>query len=610
VVDSAAVQRTVSGGIAQIGDAAGVVPASDDTASFDLLALVGAALHGADATGISEAEVPRTENDVPDSEIDGVLAALLAAGRLAEIGVNAVPPQIVPEELDDPVADDESGSEGLDAVLALGEEEPTDAAHSAPETFALAVPPTLAPVPTAPSEDMAEAAETVALEAFIGPPAPKRSGRDEIAAPAAPESAVGDAVPQQIDIPAAPVDTALVAAAEGEPDVHAVPARSATAVAADVEGHDRTPAAPQTLVASAMLPRPQVDAAPSPAPGPLPPVAEDSSEQPNATEVAVAAVVSADEPTASAQAAAAPARAMQPSEAERAETVTETPDQAPAVAAAAVATAVLPQERPVRAERRRIEAAAVASADLPPPSFSAARPETPAIPPGPAFGNDPLARTLVIDAVTGEPDLDREFALRPAPSPESEVVPGTRPDIRSAFSSEIVVPHAVNASTRSAEPLPPTPLHQNAARDKAPQAVDAPASSAPVMNRAAEVLMADLRNRAVERQILSAIRQGRDEARVTLYPPQLGQVVIRLAMDGQRVRVSMRAANEAAEETLQSGEAGLRDALGRQGFELSGFDVDSRNQEEGRRSPQRPYAAPVVAARNETAGPFSIDVTA
>lgn len=606
MVESAAVQRTVSRGIAEVGDAAGVVPPSGD-ASFDLLALVGAALPGGDAATAAEVAPAKTENDVPDSEIEGVLAALLAAGRLAEAGVNAVPPQSVAVDaaVEDAMTDEDGEDAAAAIMLATDEPASEDAALVAPEAFALAgpVPQAAARVETVSAEDA-----SVPPESFIGPPAPRRPAEARIPAengarafePVAPTS---DLPVAASDLPVGPASAPLrtlesaVAPAPAEP--HADDASAPRAPEPDDLAMQ--PAAP----AVQQLPRGPVDAVAPDAPAVVPSAAPGVSAAVTNADTSGPLVATAEGATASHAAAEVPARAEERAETVRPAEVAD--DTAETPTAVAAAPAAVPQERPARTERRRGDTAAPGAIT---PNAADARSEVSAAPPAPAPapGSDPFAVLREAEMKPGDEASEMPLPVTPTQHPELEAASGPRPESRSVFASEIVVPQA--AAPRPAEPLPPAPVAQTAHQDHGPRAVDAPASAAPVMNRAAEMLMADLRNRAVERQILSAIRQGRDEARVTLYPPQLGQVVIRLAMDGQKVRVSMRATNEAAEETLQSGEAGLRDALGRQGFELSGFDVDSRNQEDGRRSPQRPYATPVVAARDESAGPFSIDVTA
>ncbi len=626
MVESAAVQRTVSRGIAEIGDAAGVVPASGD-ASFDLLALVGAALPVGEAAAEGDIAPAKTENDVPDSEIEGVLAALLAAGRLAETGVNAVPPQTVSaDSVVDDMTDEDEGEGAADMMsLASDETSPEDVAAVAPEVFALiqSVPEAIASDEAVATDDVPVSTEAVDPEAFIGPPAPRRlaesavfaqsDGRAaEAAAPQAELSAyAADPSVEPASVPAPKVRTASAPASVDRPDVAA-----AVSAPAETEPSVPQPAAP-AVPGLPRVPRDRADDAPvAAAPVDAPAVMTSSASAVAASvkneQAAGPVATAADKATASDTAAAAPARAVERAEIVRADDAADDAAETTSAAAVAAAPAAVPQERPARAERRRVDAAALPASGSTAPDLADIRAEAPAASPAPAPapvpGSDPFAPLREAGMKTGEDAAEASLPNVAAPQPEAEAAAGPRTEIRSAFSSEIVVPQT--AAPRPAEPLPPVPSARTASQDHAPHAVDAPASSAPVMNRAAEMLMADLRSRAVERQILSAIRQGRDEARVTLYPPQLGQVVIRLALDGQKVRVSMRATNEAAEETLQSGEAGLRDALGRQGFELSGFDVDSRNQEDGRRSPQRPYATPVVAARDESAGPFSIDVTA
>ena len=120
---------------------------------------------------------------------------------------------------------------------------------------------------------------------------------------------------------------------------------------------------------------------------------------------------------------------------------------------------------------------------------------------------------------------------------------------------------------------------------------------------------AEIRQRQVEQQINIALRSGTPEIRMQLYPPGLGQVIIRLALDGQKLRLSMTAGNDEASESLAQTELGLRDALARDGYTLAGFDVHD-NGDHHRRQNGRADVAPQSSTSTVEGDAFSVDMTA
>jgi len=83
----------------------------------------------------------------------------------------------------------------------------------------------------------------------------------------------------------------------------------------------------------------------------------------------------------------------------------------------------------------------------------------------------------------------------------------------------------------------------------------------------------EIRMRAIERQVVAAVRDGADTIRMQLYPPGLGQIIIRLTMDGSKLKLTTSANSRDAADSLRSIEGDLRDALTVGGLELTGFDV-------------------------------------
>ena len=119
----------------------------------------------------------------------------------------------------------------------------------------------------------------------------------------------------------------------------------------------------------------------------------------------------------------------------------------------------------------------------------------------------------------------------------------------------------------------------------------------------------DIRLRALERMVVNAARNGTQILSIQLYPPGLGQVVLRLAMDGQRLRLATRAATTEAADTLRNMEADLRDALAGNGLQLAGFDVseDGPNDEAPRRQPVEPLVKTRSGGTKES---FIVDLNA
>jgi len=121
----------------------------------------------------------------------------------------------------------------------------------------------------------------------------------------------------------------------------------------------------------------------------------------------------------------------------------------------------------------------------------------------------------------------------------------------------------------------------------------------------------ELRMRAIERQVISAARAGVDTIRMQLYPPGLGQIIIRMTMDGSKLKLSTRASTSEAADSLRTIEGDLRDALSIGGLELAGFDV---SDEGGQSNDRRNDSNPAIKAENHnrSAKPesFALDMNA
>jgi flagellar hook-length control protein FliK len=109
--------------------------------------------------------------------------------------------------------------------------------------------------------------------------------------------------------------------------------------------------------------------------------------------------------------------------------------------------------------------------------------------------------------------------------------------------------------------------------------------------------------------VVNAVRNGTQILTIQLYPPGLGQVVLRMAMDGQKLRLSTRAATSEGADALRNMEVDLRDALAGNGVNLAGFDVseDGTHDEAPRREQAAPITKPSSGGAKES---FTVDMNA
>lgn len=116
------------------------------------------------------------------------------------------------------------------------------------------------------------------------------------------------------------------------------------------------------------------------------------------------------------------------------------------------------------------------------------------------------------------------------------------------------------------------------------------------------------RDRAVEAQVIAALKAGRNEVRVSLYPPQLGQVTINLALDGQKVKVALKTSNREATDLLTAEQPSLSHALQLEGFSLEGFDVTEDGPHDNRKEDgDQTIITPIPVSSGSSE--FSIDIT-
>jgi len=173
------------------------------------------------------------------------------------------------------------------------------------------------------------------------------------------------------------------------------------------------------------------------------------------------------------------------------------------------------------------------------------------------------------------------------------------------------VSHHVEQLPTTPAPVPaPEPLAPSAALSPTQVQVNASMTPNAAANTERRTIAADIRLRALERMVVAAAQAGTETLTLQLYPPALGQVMIRLVMDGQRLRIMTRAANAEAVNTLKNMEGDIRDALTSHGLDLADFDVSDESQQDDH-APRQQTAAPerqtTNGKKNET---FIVDLNA
>jgi flagellar hook-length control protein FliK len=153
-----------------------------------------------------------------------------------------------------------------------------------------------------------------------------------------------------------------------------------------------------------------------------------------------------------------------------------------------------------------------------------------------------------------------------------------------------------------------TPFRLSGQNGSTPVAQSNSATAASTAMRADNAGFMAQRDRAIEQQVISALRNGRDEIRFSLYPATLGQVTINLALDGQKVRIGMKTSNREASTLLLGERQSLVASLGQEGFTLDGFDVtddaprDSNSKDQSQNHPSK-------ATSKAFDDSFSLDIT-
>lgn len=106
----------------------------------------------------------------------------------------------------------------------------------------------------------------------------------------------------------------------------------------------------------------------------------------------------------------------------------------------------------------------------------------------------------------------------------------------------------------------------------------------------------NLRFRALERQVIAAARDGANQIRMQLYPPGIGQILIRLALDGSKLRLQIKTSSIEATNSLNEMKDALRSALSDSGFTITSLDVTDGNndQNEDRKRERNPSTSQEV----------------
>ena len=169
-------------------------------------------------------------------------------------------------------------------------------------------------------------------------------------------------------------------------------------------------------------------------------------------------------------------------------------------------------------------------------------------------------------------------------------------------------PQSVSMKTYQEAPLSAPVQDPTTTAPTAQQAAPLATASADT-NGQRRTIADDIRLRAMERMVVNAARNGTQTLSIQLYPPGLGQVVLRLAMDGQRLRLATRAATTDAADTLRNMENDLREALAGNGLHLAGFDVSEDGTQEDTQRRQQPEQI-AKTTNSDTSETFTVDLNA
>ena len=126
-------------------------------------------------------------------------------------------------------------------------------------------------------------------------------------------------------------------------------------------------------------------------------------------------------------------------------------------------------------------------------------------------------------------------------------------------------------------------------------------------NGAGSAVAAEMRFMSLGQQVMAALKQNSQEIELRLNPAQLGNVVLKLQVEGQKLSISAKTESQLSDEALSAGEDGLRASLAAHGYQLDKFDVSHQDE---RRKSNRPEAERSEGTERTSDNPFSFDLIA
>ena len=126
-------------------------------------------------------------------------------------------------------------------------------------------------------------------------------------------------------------------------------------------------------------------------------------------------------------------------------------------------------------------------------------------------------------------------------------------------------------------------------------------------NGSGSALAAEMRFMSLGQQVMAALKQNSQEIELRLNPAQLGNVVLKLQVEGQKLSISARTESQLSDDALSAGEEGLRASLAANGYQLDKFDVSHQDE---RRKPQRSETEQSNGPEQKSDDPFSFDLIA
>ena len=126
-------------------------------------------------------------------------------------------------------------------------------------------------------------------------------------------------------------------------------------------------------------------------------------------------------------------------------------------------------------------------------------------------------------------------------------------------------------------------------------------------NGSGSAVAAEMRFMSLGQQVMAALKQNSQEIELRLNPAQLGNVVLKLQVEGQKLSISARTESQLSDDALSAGEEGLRTSLAANGYQLDKFDVSHQDE---RRKSQRSETDQSNGPEQKSDDPFSFDLIA